>query len=105
MYSNAAQNLLAANHHILTEPTPCMVNHHLTDLELWLKYSQAIVTGSKTDATAKLHRTQHERGARLTHFFRYRRLKKTPEPLENPAPVCLTSLTHNNCLNIVLCQA
>jgi hypothetical protein len=86
-----APNMLATYRAVLAEPTTLKLQRHPGPLELWLKQTQAIVTRSKADATAAIHRT-HER---LTSYFRYRRLKKpdtkptttNEKDSEKPGPV------------------
>jgi hypothetical protein len=80
---NDAPLMLAADRAILAEPLTDKIKQHPSRLSMWLQRTRAIVTRSKADAQAELHRTQE----RLTHFFRYRRKKKPSQLSDRPAPV------------------
>ena len=75
---NDAPLMLAADRDILASPIPANNLRNPTRLELWAKRTCTTVNRSKADATTVVHRT-HER---LTHYFRYRRKKKTATPTQ-----------------------
>ena len=62
-----------------------------TCLKLWAKCTRTIVNRSKADASTAIHRT-HER---LTHYFRYRRKKKTATPTQPSTNLISSTTAHN----------
>jgi hypothetical protein len=88
---NDAPLMLATDRAILdAEPIPVESVQNPARLEHWVRQTRTIVTRSKADATAAIHRT-HER---LTHYFKYLRLKKTATPTIAHLPPQTTSRTH-----------
>jgi hypothetical protein len=69
--------MLAADTAILPASPIRLTKKHPTGIELWLKRTRAIVNRSKQDSASEISRPH----GRLHHFFRHRRLKKTPRPI------------------------